>query len=230
MEWVMGIGYLLAAVGAAYRSAIASCPAIATSSALLEPSSPRRRGSKDVVAGFRRSGEHPLGAELSPAASDFSLLVQRKVTKRKHLPRQIAQDMWVAKEFSDSASCLDPKTAAIHGRRPFGVSGFWWLLPDRESQKQRYPGSPGDLLPKGRLAFDLLRTTHAIRIRTPRGRPAWMPAVFGSSHGWLVRKWRRHRASPERFGFHEQVLSLVTFFAPAKKVTRLQAKALLPSL
>jgi hypothetical protein len=70
-------------------------------------------------------------------ASYFSLLVQRKVTKRKHLPRQIAQGVWVAKEFSDSASCLDPKTAAIHGRRPSGVSGCWRLLRDQESQRQR---------------------------------------------------------------------------------------------
>jgi len=41
----------------------------------------------------------------------------------------------VAKEFSDSASCLDPKTAAIHGRRPSGVSDRWWLLGAQESQK-----------------------------------------------------------------------------------------------
>src|SRR5688500_2707626 len=38
--------------------------------------------------------------------------------------------------------------------------------------------------------FDVLNIAHAIRIRTPGGRPAWMPAVFGSSHGWRVRKWR----------------------------------------
>jgi hypothetical protein len=141
--------------------------------------------------------------------------------------------MWVTKEFSDSASCLDPKSAAIHGRRPSGVSERRWLLADQKSQNQTSRNNPFARTACGSgldRAFDLSDATQAIRIRIPGGRPAWMPPVFGTSHGWLVRKWRRHRASPERFGFHEQVLSLVTFFAPAKKVTRLQAKALLPSL
>jgi hypothetical protein len=86
----------------------------------------RRNPSRFLVA---------IEAGLSPSASYFSLLVQRKVTKRKHLPRQVAQGVWVAKQFSDSASCLDPKTAAIHGRRPFGVSGCVWLLQECEGQE-----------------------------------------------------------------------------------------------
>jgi hypothetical protein len=32
--------------------------------------------------------------------------------------------VWVASAFSDSASCLDPKTAAIHGGRPSGVEVY----------------------------------------------------------------------------------------------------------
>jgi hypothetical protein len=42
----------------------------------------------------------------------------------------------------------------------------------------------------GDPAFDFHKPAVAVNFRTPGGRPAWMPAVFGSSHGWRVRKWR----------------------------------------
>ena len=79
------------------------------------------------------------------------------------------------------------------------------------------PGSSGcSLLPS---------IFHAVAegICTPAGRPPWMAAVFGTSHGWRVRKCRRDVTLA--LALCRLVLSLVTFFAPAKKVTRLQAKA-----
>ena len=132
-------------------------------------------------------------------ASYFSLLVQRKVTKRKHLPRQIAQGVWVAKEFSDSASL--PRSENGGHPWPPPLRGFRVLVAAAGLRKSKAPASPVSRRPPadGPISvFDRLDTAHAIRIRTPGGRPAWMPAVFGSSHGWRVRKWRQHRISPER--------------------------------
>src|SRR5688500_19679104 len=101
----------------------------------------RRNPSRFLVA---------IEAGLSPSASYFSLLVQRKVTKRKHLPRQVAQGVWVAKEFSDSASCLGPKTAAIHGRHPSRLSACWELLLGCESRKRRPAPLPAATRPPAR--------------------------------------------------------------------------------
>src|SRR5699024_3111671 len=45
------------------------------------------------------------------------LLVRSKPLRERVVPAQ----------FSDSASCLGPKTAAIHGRRPSGFRMSWLL-------------------------------------------------------------------------------------------------------
>ena len=52
----------------------------------------------------------------------------------------------MAKEFSDSASCLDPKTAAIHGRRPSGVSGSDGYCGTRKVKGVAVGASPRPLL------------------------------------------------------------------------------------
>src|SRR5688500_15954232 len=130
---------------------------------------PREGGGGDprtFPQGCVGSGLRLLEQSFRLPASYFSLLVQRKVTKRKHLPRQVAQGVWVAKEFSDSASCLGPKTAAIHGRRPFGVSGCWRLLRDCESQGAESGSSdcaPSHGLDSQPLTFSILRMRPASR-------------------------------------------------------------------
>jgi hypothetical protein len=61
---------------------------------------------------------------VSPSrASYFLLLAQKKVTKENGLlvTSKSLKPFAVPGEFSDSASCLGPKTPAIHGRRPPGL-------------------------------------------------------------------------------------------------------------
>jgi hypothetical protein len=45
----------------------------------------------------------------------------KESNQRKHQSTNRRHERRVAPAFSDSASCLDPKTAAIHGGRPPGV-------------------------------------------------------------------------------------------------------------
>ena len=56
-------------------------------------------------------------------ASHFSLPVQRKVTKRKHLPRHSTPMGGLLWGFSDQTSLSDQKTAHVHVRRPSGLRG-----------------------------------------------------------------------------------------------------------
>jgi hypothetical protein len=77
----------------------------------LEQNVMRRCGAKGKVKG------------VSPSrARYFLLLAQKKVPKENGLlvTSTPLRECVVPSPFSDSASCLGPKTAAIHGRRPPG--------------------------------------------------------------------------------------------------------------
>ena len=65
-------------------------------------------------------------------AGHFSLLAQRKVTKRNGLPRRSKSGTWLVPGFSDSPSWLGRKTAGIHARRPPGVRSMERLIEDQE--------------------------------------------------------------------------------------------------
>jgi hypothetical protein len=124
-------------------------------------------------------------------------------------------------QFSDSASCLDPKTAAIHGRRPFGVSERWRLLRDCESQRRRQARFPDDLLPTGRsqsLTFSTLRLQSASG-HPEGGRHGCRPFSDQATDG-LSENGDDNPHPLSEVELTRKVLSLVTFFAPAKKVTR----------
>ena len=112
---------------------------------------------------------------------------------------------------------LDPKTAGIHAGRPTGVRRQLRL-----KQLQIKISKVFSLLSLiSRRAVRLCLKSETRRAAAMDGRR------FRIEPGWRVRNSPQHFASLERPGLKE-LLSLVTFFAAAKKVTRLQAKALRP--
>ena len=100
------------------------------------------------------------------------------------------------KQFSDSPSMARSENGGHPWPPP--LRGLRLLVATAGPGKSKaWPSAPArarSWLP-GPLAFDLLEASRATRIRTPGGRPAWMPAVFGSSHGWRVRKFLRRPQS-----------------------------------
>ncbi|HEX5664985.1 MAG TPA: hypothetical protein VFX93_16040, partial [Xanthomonadaceae bacterium] len=79
----------------------------------------------------------------------------------------------------------------------------------------------------GPLAFDLLDASRAIRVRTPGGRPAWMPAVFGADTDVRCENGDDTAHPLSGFDLTRKVLSFGYFsLHQQRKVTRRQAKAL----
>ncbi|WP_242162403.1 hypothetical protein [Lysobacter sp. M15] len=127
---------------------------------------------------------------------------------------------------------------AIHGsirkRRPSmaaapsgfpGTCSYWWNKKVKDLRQQFTDRAWSQWLDQ---AFDVPDPAHATCIRTPGGRPAWMPAVFGADRDVRCENGNDTAHPLSGFDLTRKVLSFGYFsLHQQRKVTRRQAKALL---